>query len=178
MTNLKNEFTKTVAARIQPFLWWSILSVLVLVVTTAGAPLADNSDVKGHTFNATFIKWVITWPPTQDEPAKMVGFVGGDVGRGKYKGEIISLTPEGNITIIQALYHINGRKHAFTADLTIRQDESTGTATINGRVTKGWLKGASVTGEYTVLPECPIKTPNNVFGTVCFQGVLHVHVPK
>ena len=178
MINLKNETTKTVTTKIQPFIWWSLLLALVLVATTAGAALAANSDAKGHTFNATFIKWVITWPPTQDEPAKMVGFVGGDVGSGKYKGEIISLTPEGNITIIQALYHINGRKHAFTADLNITQNDSTGTATITGRVTEGWLKGASVTGEYKMLAICPIKTPKNAYGTVCFKGVLHVQVPK
>jgi hypothetical protein len=133
---------------------------------------------KGHTFDATFIKWVTTTPPAPGVLANMVGVVDGDVGPGTYTGEVISMTPEGNITIIQALYHINGRKHAFTADLTIRQDESTGTATITGRVTEGWLKGASVTGEYNVLAVCPIDTPDNLYGTVCFQGALHVKVPK
>ena len=84
----------------------------------------------------------------------------------------------GAITTIQALYHFNGSKHAFTADLTVTQDDSAGTATITGQVTEGWLKGASLTGEYTVLAVCPLETPDNVYGTLCFQGALHVHVPK
>ena len=82
-----------------------------------------------------------------------------------------------NITRIKALYHFKGSKHAFTAELNVTQDESTGTATISGYVTDGWLSGASVTGEYNVLGVCPMATPNNAFGTVCFQGALHVHVP-
>jgi hypothetical protein len=181
MTNLKNEFTKTVAAKILPFKGWSILLALVLVLTTAGTALAYNSGAKGHAFTATFTKWVTTWPPTQDEPANMVGVVGGAVGRGSYQGEVISADPGDNITTIHALYHINGRKQAFTADLIIRQDESAGRAAITGFVTEGsegWMKGASVTGKYKVLADCPIETPGNVFGTVCFKGVLHVRVPK
>ena len=87
----------------------------------------------------------------------MVGVVGGDVGPGTYTGEVISVNTVGNITSIQALYHFNGSKHAFTADLNVTQDESAGTATITGYVTEGWLKGASVTGEYTVLAVCPLR---------------------
>jgi hypothetical protein len=113
----------------------------------------------------------------------MVGVVGGDVGPGTYTGEVISMNTVGNITSIEAFYHFNGSKHAFTAHLYITQDDSAGTATITGDVTEGWLRGASVTGEYNVLPVCtiddiPIDTPGNVFGTMCFQGALHVHVPK
>jgi hypothetical protein len=108
----------------------------------------------------------------------MMGVVGGDVGPGTYMGEVISLNTVGNITSIEALYHFNGSKHAFTANLKITQDESAGTATITGDVTEGWLKGASVTGEYAVLAVCPMETPDNAYGTMCFQGALHVHVPK
>jgi hypothetical protein len=178
MTNLKNEDTKTVATTIQSFKGWSILLALVLVATTAGAALASNSGAKGHTFDNTFTKWVTTWPPTNDIPANMMGVVGGDVGTGTYRGEVFCVNTVGNITSIVALYHFNGSKHDFTAQLNVTQDESAGTATITGYVTEGWLKGASVTGEYTVLAICPIETPDNAFGTVCFQGALHVHVPK
>ena len=181
MTNLKNEGTKTVVTKIQSFKGWSILLGLVLLATTAGAALAYNSDAKGHTFDDTFTKWVTTWPetpPTKDVPANMVGVVGGDVGPGTYTGEVISVSTVDNITSIEAFYHFNGSKHAFTAHLYVTQDESAGTATITGHVTEGWLKGASVTGEYNVLAVCPISTPGNAFGTVCFQGALHVHVPK
>lgn len=178
MTNLKNESTKTITAKIQPSKGWSILLGLVLVATSAGAALAYNSDAKGHTFDNTFTKWVTTSKPADGVLANMVGIVGGDVGPGTYQGEVINMNTLGNITSIQALYHFNGSKHAFTANLNITQDDSAGTATITGQVTKGWLKGASVTGEYNVLDDCGIDTPDNAYGTMCFQGALHVHVPK
>ena len=178
MTNRKNEDTITVRTRIQPFKMWSILVVLVLVATTTGAALAYNGGAKGHTFDNTFTKWVTTTTPAEGVLANMVGVVGGDVGPGTYTGEIISLNTVGAITTVQAVYHFNGSKHAFTAELTVTEDGSAGTATITGRVTEGWLKGASVTGEYTVLAVCPIETPDNAYGTLCFQGALHVHVPK
>ena len=178
MTNLKNEGTKTVVTKIQSFKGWSILLVLVLVATTAGVALAYSSDAKGHTFDDTFTKWVITTPPAPGVILNMMGVVGGDVGPGTYMGEVISANTVGNITSIHALYHFNGSKHAFTAELNIAQDESAGTATITGHVTEGWLKGASVTGEYTVLAICPLETHDNAQGTVCYQGTLHVHVPK
>jgi hypothetical protein len=170
MTNLKNENTKIVTT--------NILLGLVLVATSAGAALAYNSDARGHTFDNTFTKWVTTSPPAAGVVANMMGVVGGDVGPGTYKGEVISLNTVGNITSIEALYHFSGSKHAFTAELHITQDESAGTATITGSVTEGWLQGASVTGEYNVLAVCPMETPDNAYGTVCFQGALHVHVPK
>src|SRR5215216_4199696 len=178
MTSLKNEGTKTVATKIQPFKKWSILLVLVLVATTAGAALAASNDPRGHTFDSTFTKWVTTSPPAPGVIANMIGVVGGDVGAGTYTGEVISVNTVGNITSIHALYHFHGSKHAFTADLNVTQDESAGTATITGYISEGWLKGASVTGEYTVLVVCPIETPGNAYGTVCFQGALHVSVPK
>jgi len=178
MTNLKNEGTKTVVTKIQPFKKWSILLGLVLAVTTAGGALAYSSGARGHTFDDTFTKWVTTAPPAPGVVFNMAGVVGGDVGPGSYTGEVISVNTVGNITSIHALYHFNGSKHAFTADLEVTQDESAGTATITGHVTEGWLKGASVTGEYTVMAVCPLDTPDNALGTVCFQGALHVHVPK
>ena len=161
-----------------PLIGWSLLLVLVLVTTTAGATLAYNSDHKGHTFDSNFTKWVTTSQPAPGFVANMVGVVGGAVGHGTYTGEVLSLNTVGNMTRIHALYHFNGGKHGFTADLNVTQDESASTATITGHVTEGWLKGASVTGEYNVLAVCPIETPDNAYGTVCFQGVLHVHVPK
>jgi hypothetical protein len=178
MTNLKNETAKIVATKIQSFKGWSILLGLVLLTTTAGAALARNSDARGHTFDSTFTKWVTTSLPAPGVVANMMGVVGGDVGPGTYEGEVLSLNTVGNITSIEALYHFKGRKHAFTAELNVTQDESAGTATITGHVTEGWLKGASVTGEYNVLALCPLETPDNAYGTVCFQGALHVHVPK
>ena len=178
MTDLKNEGTQAAGTKIRPFKKWSILLVLVLVATTAGAALAAGNDPRGHTFDDTFTKWVITSPPAPGVVANMIGVVGGDVGPGTYTGEVISVNTVDNITSIHALYHFNGSKHAFTAELNVTQDESAGTATITGHVTDGWLKGASVTGEYKVLAVCPVDTTDNAYGTLCFQGALHVHVPK
>jgi hypothetical protein len=129
--------------------------------------LANEGGVKGHTFDVAFTKWITTFP-------NMVGVVGDDVGAGTFAGEILSIGTVGNITTIHALYHINGSRHSFTADNHITQDNLAGKAVITGRVTKGWLKGAPVTGEYTVMPGCPIPTPGNANGTLCFQGTLHV----
>jgi len=178
MINLKNEDNKTVATKGRLSKRWSILLGLVLVAAITGSALAYGGRLKGHTFDDTFTKWVTTSPPAAGVGANMAGVVGGDVGLGAYAGEILSMNTVGTTTSIHALYHFNGSKHAFTADVNISQDESVGKATITGVVTEGWLKGASVTGEYDVLPVCPIGTPDNAFGTMCFQGALHVHVPK
>lgn len=178
MKNLKNEGTKTMATRIRLSKGWSIVIGLVLVAVIAGSALAFSVSAKGHTFDDTFTKWVTTSPPAAGVVANMVGVVGGDVGSGVYAGEILTMNTVGNTTSIHAIYHFNGSKHAFTADLNITQDDSAGTGVIAGKVTDGWLKGASVTGEYNVLNTCPIDTPDNAYGTMCFQGALHIQVPK
>jgi len=174
MTILKNRTISILAKNIHLFKGWSVLLGFALVATTAGVALAPQ----GHTFDSTFTKWVTTSPPAPGVVANMVGVVDGDVGPGTYAGEILSMNTVGNITSIEALYHFNGWKHSFTAAVNVTQDETAGTATITGNVTEGWLRGASATGEYNVLATCPIGTPDNAFGTVCFQGALHVHVPK
>jgi hypothetical protein len=178
MINLKNEGNKTVATKGRLSKLWSILLGLVLVAAITGSALAYSGRAKGHTFDDTFTKWVTTSSPAAPVLANMTGVVGGDVGLGTYAGEILSMNTVGTTTSIHALYHFNGSKHAFTADVNISQDDSKGTATITGEVTEGWLKGASVTGEYNVLAVCNIETPDNAYGTMCFQGALHVHVPK
>lgn len=137
-----------------------------------GNDIRDNENT-GHTFDATFTKWITNYP-------FMSGIVGGDVGTGTYTGEVLSLVTVGYITNIEALYHFNGRVHSFTAHVFVTENDApgVGTAAITGKVTEGWLKGASVTGEYKVWVSCPIPTPGNQEGTQCYQGVLHLHVPK
>src|SRR5574341_2262871 len=112
MTNLKNEVTKTIVTKMQPFKGWSIVLGLVLVTTTAGAPPAASSNPRGPTFDNTFTKWVTTSPPAPGVVANMVGVVGGDVGPGTYAGEVLSMNTVGNITSIHALYHFKGSRHA------------------------------------------------------------------
>ena len=78
----------------------------------------------------------------------------------------------------QALYGFNGSKHSFVAYNFITENDTTSpvTATIRGVVIQGWMRGARVTGEYTRWGSCPIPTPGNVLGSVCFQGTLHLQL--
>ena len=123
-----------------------------------------------QTSDNTFTKWITDYP-------NMAGVVGGDVGTGTLAAEVLNLVTVGDITNIEALYHFHGRFHSFTAHNFVTQNDVLGTATITGQVTEGWLKGATVTGEYKVWVKCPIPTPGNSVGTQCYEGVLHVHVP-
>jgi hypothetical protein len=109
----------------------------------------------------------------------MTGVVGGDVGRGRYAGEIISddTTSQPGFWLGHVRYELHGRKHAVIADLRITEDDRSPaliTATIEGVVTHGWLKGAHATGQYRQWDTCPIPTPGNANGTTCFQGTLHL----
>lgn len=138
-----------------------------------GINKSENGKSIGHTFDATFTKYIIDYP-------NMTGIVGGDVGTGTYAGEVLSLNTVGYITSIEAIYHFNGRVHSFTAHVFVTENDApgAGNATITGSVTEGWLKDASVTGEYNVMGICPIPTPGNQEGTQCYQGILHISVPK
>jgi hypothetical protein len=82
--------------------------------------------------------------------------------------------------LAHARYEFHGKNHTFIAQLFITEDDrpgpAYGTAVIVGRVTEGWMKGAFVTGGYKTFDKCPIATPRNVLGTVCFKGTLHLHL--
>ena len=144
----------------------------------SGVALAGGGHDRGT--RATFTKWIVTPPadPSTAAGVLMKGIVGGDVGRGRYAGEVISDdTSKAGFWLAHARYEFYGHRHTFIADLQITEDDRTPaliTATIDGVVTHGWLKGAHVTGRYRQWDICPIPTPGNVNGTVCFQGVLHL----
>ena len=184
MKNLKNESLKTMETKSRSIKSWRMFFALVLVVASlfavapAQSTLADAGGVKGHTFDFTFTKWATSLPKLYPSLAGvlMEGIVGGDVGNGRYAGEVISddLTLEPNFWIANAQYEFYGKKHSFIADVHVIENHNTKTAVITGVITQGWLKGAQLTGEYTVMPVCPIATPGNVFGTLCFQGTLHI----
>jgi hypothetical protein len=169
MKNLKNEGLKILELKLRSFKAWRLLLALMLVLSFAAAPaqlaLADAGGVKGHTFDVTFTKWISTWP-------NMVGVVGGAVREGTFAGEVLNYLPGVTITKIEALYHMNGSRHSFTAHVYVTQNNVTGMAAITGRVTEGWLEGAPVTGEYKVWASCPLTPPGS--GTMCFQGTLHI----
>jgi hypothetical protein len=184
MKNLKNEGLKTMETKGRSIKGWRMFFALVLVVASlfALAPtqlaLADTGGVQGHTFDFTFTKWATSWPAYYPSLAGvfMEGVVGGDVGNGRYAGLVLSddLTQAPAYWLANARYEFYGEKHSFIADVNVVQNNTTGTGVITGFVTQGWLKGAQLTGEYTIMPVCPIATPGNVFGTVCFKGTLHV----
>jgi uncharacterized integral membrane protein len=146
---------------------FSILLVLALIAVLLVATFAVVQ-AKPHTYDVSFTKWITEYPA-------MAGVVGGTVGPGTFAGEIIDVKVDGNMQYVDATYNVNGGKHSFTARIQATQDNSTGTGVITGSVTDGWLKGVSLTGEYTVFNECPLETPGNSMGSLCFQGVLHLH---
>jgi hypothetical protein len=112
--------------------------------------------------------------------AEMAGVVDGDVGPGRFVGQLISsdLTTRPGFWLGHARYEFRGQRHSFVADVFLTEDGAALplTVTVTGTVTSGWLKGSHVTGAYLVLPECPIPTPGNVLDpqTKCFQGTLDI----
>ncbi len=153
------------------FKGWSLLLVLVLVAGFAMAPahlaLADSGGAPYHNFDVTFTKWITTFPD-------MMGLGGGAIGPAAFTGKLLTMNVVGTMEYAEALYHFEGSKHSFDAHIYATQDDTTGTGVITGRITGGWLKGGSLTGEYNVLAECSIDTPGNGMGALCFQGVLHL----
>ena len=185
MNTQKNENMKTVKTKIRSRKGWIMLFALVLVVASLIAVVlpqiarADAGGVKGHTFDFTFTKWATSQPanPPSMAGVLMAGVVGGDVGNGLYAGEVLSddLSQEPAFWLANARYEFHGEKHSFIADVHVKQNETTGKGEITGVITDGWLKGAQLTGEYTVMSDVSYSnSTGNVFGTLCFQGTLHV----
>jgi hypothetical protein len=146
--------------------------------TAGGSPAGDRDH---RSADVTFTKWATSLPtdPSTLAGISMAGVVGGDVGPGVYVGKVIrdDTTSKPGFWLGQALYGFNGSKHSFLAYNFITEDDrdpSSITSTIRGVVVQGWMRGARVTGEYTQFDTCPILTPGNVFGSVCFQGTLHL----
>jgi hypothetical protein len=141
-------------------------------VTVSAQPPVVSADSAGNV-DITFTKWVTS---AKSFPWDMAGVVGGDVSAGTFAGEALSsdMIVNGTIDVIHAHYRINGGSQQLTADLLVIENEQTNTAVSNGIVTDGWMEGARVQGKYTVLPVCPIATPHNVLGTVCYQGSLRI----
>jgi hypothetical protein len=157
-----------------------------LAVVAQARPTAGGwrDDGRHGSANVTFTKWVTGLPadPSTLAGVPMAGVVGGDVGRGVFAGKVISddTTSKPGFWLAQALYGFIGTKHSFVAYNFITENDTTSpiTATIRGVVIKGWMRGARVTGGYRQWDTCPIPTPGNVFGSVCFQGTLHLQLGR
>jgi hypothetical protein len=78
------------------------------------------------------------------------------------------LTP-GTTTVIEALYHLRGSKHSFSALVHVEQTGVKGA--ISGVVTDGWMKGRQVAGEFTQVTTPRAPGDGNAYqGTVSIMG--------
>jgi hypothetical protein len=152
-----------------------------LSALTQARPAAGLSHGGEHRrAEVTFTKWVTSQPagPATLAGEAMTGVVGGDVGRGAFEGAVTrdDTTSKPDFWLAQALYGFNGSEHSFVAYSFITENDNANpvTARIRGIVTGGWMTGARVSGQYTQRDPCPVPTPGNVFGRVCFQGALHL----
>ena len=144
------------------------LVALSLLLAAPSIVAGDNDTLRGKV-EVTFLKWVI-------QPGVLAGVVSGDVGGGLFAGEGLSFSQTDGFYKIEALYHINGGAHQFTAHNFITQDILKGTAVIQGFITDGPLKGSRVDGEDQVIKPCGIINAQNpgLFEDTCFQGTLVV----
>lgn len=119
-------------------------------------PIAQANDHGAAKIN--FTKWVTVPSPRPGVFADMAGTItGGDVGDGQFTGEVLSRVVNAqSVVIVEAIYHVTGAKHSFTARIHAEQQiPGIGQmGVISGVVTEGWLKGHSVEGEWTVIPPC------------------------
>ena len=144
----------------------AVIATVVLLSLSLGVGVvaADSRDHRNA--ENTFTKWITNW-----EAGTMAGVVGGDVGNGTYAGQILSFSGTGSASDpvkITADYHFFGARHSFTAHLDIVQIGAL--ASLNGRVTDGWLKGNLAEGEYTQIPcDKGVQDPQ-----ACYQGTLDI----
>lgn len=160
--------------------------ILTVVLASSFAVTAQARTRSSHprgqkSADVTFTKWMTNVPSkTTVAGASMLGVVGGDVGVGTYAGIVLKddTTSKPGFWLGKALYSFFGSDHSFVAKNLITENDTANpiTATIDGTVIWGWMKGANVTGKYTQLDPCPIPTPGNVFGNACFQGTLHLEL--
>ena len=120
----------------------------------------------------TFRKWVTDFPNQAGLIANMAGVVGGDAGNGTFTGEVLLDSIVGSLETVEALYHVNGPQHSFTARLHVEQTGAiTGSkAVILGVIIDGWLKGHVVRGEYTQI-ECA----HVGIDAFCYEGSLEIN---
>ncbi len=151
----------------------AFICALLLLVQTSAA-VAQTSLRSGEAIEnrrgleVVFTKWLTDWP-------NMAGLVSGDAGGGLYAGEILAYDHTEALDRIEALYHVRGAARSFTAQVTVIQNKSQGTARITGVVISGAFSGKRVRGDYQVIARCPIiNTQSGALPDVCFQGTLTI----
>jgi hypothetical protein len=124
-----------------------------------------NPSAVAPPIEVTFIKWFTTFP-------NMTGFTEGGVG-GTFAGQILSLNPFDNGVIVQleARYEVTdpSGNRSFKAVIEGTQNNTTGTAVLNGVITEGWLIGSHVHVTFQVITPCEFGTRNR-----CFQGTIRI----
>ncbi len=150
-----------------------VAGLVVSLVLIAGAATASarTHDQSRHETEPglllTYTKWFAPGFPN------MVGTVGGDIS-GTFGGAVLRATPDasGRFIRLSAIYIVVAPEPSKS--LTMRmdgvQDNQSGTAVLDGRVVDGYLWGAHVHAEYTVISDCP-----QAAGAPCFQGTIKVH---
>jgi hypothetical protein len=159
---------------------------LIVVIASLAQSVSPAATVPGggrmlhQGASVTFTSWAVNRPAdsSTDARVRFSGVVGGQVGRGRFAGRILSdaRTPHPRLWLGHARYEFHGGNHVLIADVDITENEEMvpTTATIQGVVTSGWLRGARVTGRYTRWDWCGVPTPGNVSGTSCIRGSLQV----
>jgi hypothetical protein len=119
----------------------------------------QRGDPKHGAATVEFTKWITQLSPPSGIFADMAGVItGGEAGDGTFTGEALTRVadPDGNNITVEAVYHIHGSKHSFTALIhAVQPFKGVGQkGTITGVVTDGWLQGQAVQGGWTVIPPC------------------------
>ncbi|HEX4471666.1 MAG TPA: hypothetical protein VH085_06835 [Nocardioides sp.] len=179
---LVNRRLRLVAALIATILASSWVAVSPGSASTLGHHHGAPHGTPHSTAHVTFTKWIVTQPanPPSLAGVLMRGVVGGAVGNGTYVGTVLNddLSDPG-FWHADALYGFFGHRHSFIARLRITENDTVdpATAVLRGVVIAGWRHDQRVHGVYTTMDPCPMPTPGNVLGRVCFQGSLAISAP-
>jgi hypothetical protein len=150
-----------------------VVAALVLVAGATSASARTHHQSRHETasgLSLTYTKWFAPGFPN------MVGTVGGDVN-GQFGGAVLRAVPDptGRFIHLSAIYIVIAPDPSESLTMRVDgvQDNQSGTAVLDGRVVDGYLRGAHVHAEYTVISNCAQAS-----GGVCFQGTIKVHMPK
>jgi hypothetical protein len=137
------------------------LAVTLLLQTsiTRAEARGQRGDQKHGTATVNFTKWITQLNPPSVIFADMAGVItGGEVGDGTFTGEALTrvVDPATGVMTVEAVYHVHGSKHSFTALIhAVQHVAGIGQkGVITGVVTDGWLQGQAVEGGWTVIPPC------------------------
>ncbi len=162
-------------SRIQRRTAWFVSAIALLLQISPSLASGPSPEGRPRRVNEeiTFIKWISTYPDLD-----MAGFVGGDA-TGPFAGKVLSLTPiSADEVEIEATYEAGSGEDAFVAHIKGKQNNQSQTASLNGFVTKGRLKGARVHVEYNVIVAC--GQAGAVINGECYMGTIRIfgRVPR